>query len=481
MKQTLLFACVALLIHRASADVTFDLHIIDDNTCYGCNYAIGDIDRDGKNDIVGTTNGQAMYWLKYPDLENRIPIHGSGTEFGFEFYLADVDVDGDSDVITSGGGLTWLENPGDGQGTWNVHEFGSYGNQGGEYNWGSHDFRCGDINADGKVDAIERMQGSGEWMIYIQQTPGSWTTKTLGAHVSGEGTCLGDVDGDGDLDVSDGWAWYECPGSPSGGNCDPTGNWAEHEVGNPSHNLTRVRMADINEDGHLDIISSPSEYGGQELDYFEAPADPKNGSWIKHTLVSYGDPNFHTLQIGDIDRDGHLDIFVGSTHGQCSVPKLLWIFYNVNGDGSDWSVQQKWNAQDGAWQGTLGDVGSDGDLDIVTADYESNTKGEYYENKLDPVRISGRRQSSGTTLERSIFVQNQGGIIELKTGMGKIADNDVAVADVAGRTLSRSRAPVSIAGQTVGVKILEVPAGAYFLRITSPRRTVVIPFAVPGR
>jgi hypothetical protein len=476
--------CIALLFRRASAEdrVTFDLHIIDNSTCYGCNYAIGDIDGDGKNDIVGTTGGQSMYWLKYPDLENKIPIHGSGSKFGFEFYLADVDNDEDLDVFTCGGGLTWYENPGDGQGTWNVHEFGSYGNQGGEYNWGSHDFRCGDINADGKVDAIERMQGSKEWMIYIQQgDPNNWQTKTIGAHVSGEGTCLGDVDGDGDLDISDGWSWYECPGSPDGGDCDPMGSWAEHTLGNPTHNLTRVQMADINEDGHMDIVTSPSEFGGQELDYFEAPADPKNGSWTKYTLVSYGDPNFHTLQIGDIDRDGHLDIFVGSTHGQCSVPKLLWIFYNVNGDGSDWSVQQKWNAQDGAWQATLGDWGSDNDLDFVTADYANGSKGEFYENKLDPVDVIGRAKPVPRMVDRPVLIRDGRGLTMLQVNLAGVTGADVSVADVSGRLLPQSLAPLTVTQRAVQLEVGALPAGAYFLRLDGPCGARVVPFLLPGR
>jgi hypothetical protein len=383
-------AFVAAMCVAVSADVTFDMTVLQTGQCYACGvYAVGDIDGDGKNDIVAGQGSPRLVWYPYPISTSNKHTIASSAYLGFEIHLGDVDNDGDLDVMSSGAGITWWENPlkpdGDpAAGGWQAHTFGSYGTN---HNGGSHDFKVGDINGDGWIDGVERVQNTVPYVVYLQNGTGGWTTFNVNATRSGEGTWLGDVDLDGDLDLTDGWAWFECPSNPA------SGTWTRHDIGNATHNLTRAVIVDIDEDGDMDIVSSPTEFGGSKLIWWEGPADPKSGPWIEHALTNYNDPNFHTLQVGDIDLDGHLDIFVGSTHGQCSVPKLLWIFYNVNGDGSSWE-EQKWNTPGGCWQGILGDVGSDGDLDILTADYGDGNQGEFWENKTDPPTYA-RQEAAG--------------------------------------------------------------------------------------
>jgi hypothetical protein len=109
----------------------------------------------------------------------------------------------------------------------------------------------------------------------------------------------------------------------------------------------------------------------------------------------------------------------------------MWIFYNVNGNGTSW-VEQKWTSADGCWQGVLGDVGSDGDLDILTADYGGGAA-QFWENKLNPVTSIAGRPFRNQSPEPRAYVYS--GALTVK-GIGGISGL-LPVIDVSGRTVMR--------------------------------------------
>jgi len=401
-------------------------------------YAVGDIDGDGKNEIVacGATPSR-IYWMKYPDLTTKHVIANTGN-VGYEVHLADVNNDGRLDVMTSEHGVvTWYENPGpqnllNGQ-VWKEHicnptsgPTSGTGNAG-----GSHDFKVGDINHDGKIDAVLRDQGMDHWVVFMQQSPDSWVSCNVPAHQAGEGTALGDIDVDGDLDLSDGWAWFECPADPL------HGTWTQHTIGNATHNLTRVVIVDINGDGHADVVSAPSEFGGSKLIYWQAPADPKTGAWTEYDLYTAADPNFHTLQIGDIDLDGYPDILVASTGDpqDANTPaKMIKIYYNVKGDGSVWQ-DTTWYDPVGIWQGILGDVKTNGTLSILGCNYNGAACATVLENLLVPATAVREKLIDAPRADRT-----EGPAAEivpaLSHGQGRLRGPAV---DASGRTLGGVR------------------------------------------
>ena len=372
----------------AADRVDFELTVLEKDLCFACGvYAVGDIDRDGKDDIVAGGKNPRLWWARYPDIDVKLPIAESAA-LGLEIHLADVDRDGDLDVLSSGGGITWWENPLKPDGNpatdgWTTHEFGSHGTGS---NGGSHDFSVGDIDGDGKVDAVERNKER-PWTFYLQSTPTSFDIFTLDAATKTEGTALADLDNDGDLDITDGVAWFECPEDPA------NGTWRRHDLG-PNHHMTRVAVGDLSGDQHPDIVVAPAEFGGSRTLWWEAPVDPRTGVWTEHVLFTHEDPNFHTLRIGDLDLDGNNDIVLGTTaYHDPPWGKRIIVFYNTNGDGSDMTEQQ-WESPRGAWQGVVGDVGGDGDLEILTANYE-NGQFELWENMRDPAGTGARRSSTG--------------------------------------------------------------------------------------
>ena len=93
-----------------------------------------------------------------------------------------------------------------------------------------------------------------------------------------------------------------------------------------------------------------------------------------------------TLQVGDINGDGHLDAMAAKFERDHKNPEYMnkppfpiVVFYNLQGDGSQWTSQKI--SETGVYAGTLGDIGSDGDLDIVGPHSYWTGPVELWENK----------------------------------------------------------------------------------------------------
>ena len=139
-----------------------------------------------------------MYWYEYPGwTKHAIRSTGSWTT---DMKTADVDRDGDADVLVpDAAGLKWYKNPrpaGDPRAgsLWAELLIGSAGAN-------NHDVEVGDVNRDGKVDAVTRRKRGGATNLWLQNSPTSWT-RVVASTRAGEGTALGDIDHDGDLGIA---------------------------------------------------------------------------------------------------------------------------------------------------------------------------------------------------------------------------------------------------------------------------------------
>ncbi|MDD5674171.1 MAG: VCBS repeat-containing protein [Chitinivibrionales bacterium] len=365
--------------------VVFKTNLIGAN---GSEFAVGDVDGDGKNDVIINRYGQGLFWRQYPKLDSDYTIDTRNDHYGGEIQVADVDNDGDIDVICpdqNSNQIYWWENPRKNKGkpdgnpktdTWVRHTIGSWGT---DY---PHDCKIGDVNGDGKIDVIINCNygtyANPDFYVFIQNSPDSWTKVDVGPLRSTEGSWVADINKDGRQDLIDGMDWYEAPANPV------TGQWVRHHINNFPTGLMRTNVGDLLGNGRLDVITSVSEYQVGPLAWYESPADIENGTWTEHVLVPAADLNYHTLQIGDMDGDGKLDIVTGSTHGpNSSVPyaKCLRIFYN---QGNGIFKDTTWQTQYGVWNAIIGDVGSKGTLDILNCDYGAGAQEELWENQLTP-------------------------------------------------------------------------------------------------
>ncbi len=119
------------------------------------------------------------------------------------------------------------------------------------------------------------------------------------------GIAAGDLDGDGDLDISsadcktnDSVYWFENDGQ---------GNFTQHYVQkNDPDRLERHLLGDVNADGHLDIIIVKNLRG--HLLWFENNGTPKDGQLWKRHVITEDLPGAYDVALADIDQDGDLDV-----------------------------------------------------------------------------------------------------------------------------------------------------------------------------
>ena len=319
---------------------------------------VGDIDGDGFPDvIVASSTGEGMYWYRYPDW-TRYTIRPDGG-WTTDMQAGDVDGDGDLDIIApNGGGLQWYRNPRPGgdpaAGPWEEIPIGGAGVL-------YHDVEVGDLNGDGKLDVVTRQHGGHDTHVWIQQTPTVWAHGIPGSE-HGEGTALGDIDGDGDLDIAHNGFWLENPGPAA-----ILGAWPQHIIASEWFGVyVGVLVTDINGDGRQDVVLAPSESADGKFAWYEA-ANPKTGPWVEHVIdpsVSY----FHTFKAADMDGDGDLDLVTAEMH-QSDDPDEVSVYRNQGG-ALYWTQQVIGTA--GSHNLRIADIDADGDVDVVGVNWHES-------------------------------------------------------------------------------------------------------------
>jgi hypothetical protein len=318
--------------------------------------SVGDLDGDGRLDLVaGGRSSGGLVWYQNPHWKKHVISSEGGHSTDAE--VGDVDRDGDNDLVSlTTSELRWYENPG-----WRVHRIDARV---------LHDIEIADFDGDGDLDVVGRDQAEfghrGDTLhFYRQNSPDSWSHRAVQVP-NGEGLCVADIDGDGDQDVVFEGIWLENTGDVL------AGPWTKHVYTKSwTYRNAFVATGDLNGDGRLDIVLAPSELAGgtYRISWFEAPAKATGQEWTEHVVDDPVETVHHFVGVADMDLDGDRDI-VAAEMLQGKDPDEVKIYVNCGG-GRSWVKQVI--ATTGSHSMRIADLDGDGDSDLYGANHQGHT------------------------------------------------------------------------------------------------------------
>jgi hypothetical protein len=337
--------------------------------------------------------------------------------------LRDFDGDGALDLAIAdrGNGVELLSGAGDG--TFRPMQIFAAGT-------GPEDIDTADFDGDGKLDVVTANKGSGDVTVLRNLGNGSFAAPVAtAAGASARAIAAGDWNGDGKPDlaaaVDSGTAILLGKG---GGAFQPATivplDPDRFEVATP-----RVRGADLNGDGKLDLVTTDERNSGPptvhvvEIHLGNGDGTFQPGTSILHFAVcNLGFNAFGWIGIADIDKDGQLDLVAEDIYNCAGIYSHEGSYFPGKGDGTFLPrvvVPVLTLSHQGAVFGaaTLADFDGDGRLDLAATDgvfaatvvnFAAGKADQRMQLPLDPaMRLAGGDLDKDGKAELVVLTPNQ--------------------------------------------------------------------------
>jgi len=224
-------------------------------------YRLADLEPGGRPEIV--INEDPCYYFRIPANPQagnwpRVTAIAAAFTADEEIAVGDIDRDGLLDLVGSNGDtgeVRWFENPGNGGGNWTPHLVATIPNIS-----FLDRLEVAHVNGDGRLDIVvseENGSTSGAETWWIRQpadpTSPNWPTQLLVSQASTNSMRVADLDRDGDMDVVTGehYGNLEVIAWENNG----AGVFTPHSVGSGDESHFGTKAVDLNRDGNLDLVS----------------------------------------------------------------------------------------------------------------------------------------------------------------------------------------------------------------------------------